>query len=56
VTDDQLLPVDVPRHIVVREAPGRVAEVLHTTTAVEKWLHTHPEGYVVYDALEAGER
>lgn len=54
MTDAQqeLFPVDPVRHIVVREAPGRCSETVHTTTELTKWLASHPGGYVVYDALE----
>lgn len=40
------------RHIVVREAPGRAAEVVHTDAELEKWLRTHPDGQIVYDAAQ----
>lgn len=50
MTDEPLFDLDPPRHIVVQERPGRVGEVVHTQAEVEKWLHTHPDGCVVYDS------
>lgn len=35
---EQLALIDLPRHIVVREAPGRIGEVLATDAEVAKWL------------------
>lgn len=49
MTDDALFDLDPPRHIVVQER-GQCGEVVHTTGEAEKWLATHPDGYVAYDS------
>jgi hypothetical protein len=50
VTDDALFDLN-QRHIVVRSQPGACGEVVHTAAELEKWLATHPDGYVAYDSL-----
>lgn len=52
MTDEALFDLDPHRHIVVRPEPGACGEVVHTTAELERWLASHPDGTVVYDALE----